>query len=69
MELTGRVEKGQTYYVAFCDQLPITSHGRTLHQAIAGQRDAAVSYLMALSGVTCAEQEVAACLRIGEYVS
>ena len=48
MTITGRIESGRKYYVAVCDQLPITTSGDDPQTAVEQQVDAALAYLSAL---------------------
>lgn len=48
MTITGRIEVGRKYWVAVCDQLPITTSGDDPQTAIEQQVDAALAYLSAL---------------------
>ena len=56
--ITGHTERGQKYFVAHCHELPITTSGDTMEEAVARQPDAALAYLSALKAVDpqqCAE--------------
>ncbi len=48
MTITGRIEVGRKYWVAVCDQLPITTSGDDPQTAVERQLDAALAYLSAL---------------------
>ena len=45
LRITGTLEQGQRYWVAACNELPITSSGDTLGEALEGIDDAASAYL------------------------
>ncbi len=46
--VNGNVEQTPFYYVAFCDELPITANGETPEEAVEGIVDGAIAYLDAL---------------------
>lgn len=56
--ITGHVAYETKYYVARCNELPITNSGDTAEEAVARQADAALGYLSALKDADpkrCAE--------------
>ena len=53
--VNGHVEQTQFYYVAYCDELPITANGETLEEAVEGIVDGVVGYLDTLRKVDAQE--------------
>lgn len=51
INLTGHARRGRQFYIAFCHQLPITTSGETVDEAVERVPDAALSYLSAVRSV------------------